>query len=109
MDVRWHPAARQELRAVPSKERAALLNAEEKLVALGQLLGYLHTSAIQGAGKGLRELRPRRGNSPWRALYRRIGGAFVIGAIAPEAQTDPRGFRAAVVAAEQRLDEIVEE
>ena len=55
------------------------------------------------------ELRPRRGNSPWRALYRRIGESFVIGAIAPEAQANPRGFDAAVAAAERRLDEIVED
>jgi phage-related protein len=109
VDVRWHPDARAELRALPPKERATLLHAEEKLVALGQILGYPHTSAVRGLKTGLRELRPRRGNSPWRALYWRIGDCFVIGAVAPEAQTNPRGFNAAVAAAEQRLAEIVED
>ena len=109
MDVRWHPAARDELRALPVPERAALLNAVEKLVALGQQLGYPHSSAVRGSAGRLRELRPRRGNSPWRALYRRIGDSFVIGAIAPEAASNPRGFDAALAAAERRLEEIVED
>jgi phage-related protein len=108
VDVRWHPAAREELRRLPPNERAALLNAEEKLVALGDQLAFPHSSAVRGS-TGLRELRPRRGRSPWRALYRRIGGSFVIAAIAPEAQHDSRGFNAAVAAAEQRLNEIVED
>ncbi len=106
MDVRWHPAARQELRALPAKERAALLHAEEKLLALGERLGFPHTSAVKGSKTGLRELRPRRGNSPWRALYRRISDIFVVAAIAPEAQRDPSGFKAAVLDAEERLEEI---
>jgi hypothetical protein len=85
------------------------LNAEEKLVALGLQLGYPHTSAVRASARGLRELRPRRGNSPWRALYGRIGDCFVIAAIAPEAEKNPRRFNAAVIAAEQRLNEIVED
>lgn len=64
MDVRWHTGAKEELCALPAKERAALLNAEEKLIALGQLLGSPHISAVRGSRKGLREPRPRRGNSP---------------------------------------------
>ena len=109
MDVRWHPAAREELRTLPPKERAALLNAEEKLVALGQQLGYPHSSAVRGSRTGLRELRPRRGSGPWRALYRRLGSSFVIGAIVPEAQSDPGGFAAGMAAAERRLAEIAED
>ena len=40
------------------------------------------------------------------ALYRQISGEFVIAAIGPEAQTDPRGFVAACRRAEARLAEI---
>jgi hypothetical protein len=50
-------------------EKAALINAEAKLAALGPGLPYPHSSAVQGADR-LRELRPRGGRSPWRALYR---------------------------------------
>ena len=109
MDVRWHPAARDELRVLTVSERVALLNAVEKLVALGQQLGYPHSSAVRRSAGRLRELRPRRGNSPWRAIYRRIGDFFVIGAIAPEATVNLRGFDAALAAAERRLNEIVED
>lgn len=86
-----------------------MLNAEEKLVALGERLGYPHSSALQGSQRGIRELRPRRGSSPWRLLYRRVSNSFVILAVAPEAQGNPGRFRAALVAAEQRLEEIVED
>lgn len=39
-------------------------------------------------------------------LARRIGDAFVIGAVAPEAQVDPKGFRKACRKAERRLAEV---
>jgi hypothetical protein len=39
------------------------------------------------------------------SFLRRVGDEFVIGAIGPEAETNPRGFRRAVRAAENRLDE----
>lgn len=61
--------AMPELRALPQRERAALRGALEKLAALGEELGYPHTSAVQGAGETLRELRPRQGDSPVRAFY----------------------------------------
>lgn len=77
--------------------------AVEKLTVFGPYLTYPHQSAVRGAGTGLRELRPRAGRSPWRALYRRIGDVFVIAAIAPEAQADRRGFDRAAAAAEARL------
>jgi DNA-binding XRE family transcriptional regulator len=35
---------------------------------------------------------PEAGGVPWRALYERRGSAFVIAAVAPEAQVDSRGF-----------------
>jgi len=92
-----------ELRALPQRERAALRGALEKLAALGEELGYPHTSAVQGAGETLRELRPRQGDSPVRAFYRRVGDTLVIAAVGPEAQVDPRGFKRAVAAALERL------
>lgn len=76
-------------------------NAIEKLKVLGDLLRFPHQSKVQGTD--LRELRPRAGRSPWRALYRRVGAVIVVAAIAPEAQVDPQGFRRAIRAAEERL------
>ena len=56
-----------------------MIRAVEKLEAFGPQLGHPHTSAVRGAPR-LRELRPRAGRSPWRALYRRVGDVFVIAA-----------------------------
>jgi hypothetical protein len=92
-------AEREEL--VP-REKAALINAEAKLAVFGPLLPYPHSSAVAGADR-LRELRPRGGRSAWRALYRQVGDAMVIAAVAPEAQSDPSGFAAACRRAEARL------
>lgn len=103
--VVYLPEARAELEALPGAERAAVINAVEKLQALGETLGYPHTSAVRGT-VGLRELRPRSGRSPWRAFYRRIGGVLVIGAIGSEAQHDRRAFDRAVRRAEERLREV---
>ena len=90
------------------KEKAALINAEAKLGALGPNLPFPHSSAVQGAER-LRELRPRAGRSPWRALYRQVGDEFVIAAVGPEAQVDSRGFALACRRAEARLAEMEEE
>ena len=90
------------------KEKAALINAEAKLAALGPNLPFPHSSAVQGADR-LRELRPRGGRSPWRALYRQVGHEFVIAAVGPEAQVDPRGFALACRRAETRLTEMENE
>jgi hypothetical protein len=106
--VVYLPEARQERAALPSAERAALINADAKLSAFGPLLGYPHTSAVRGADK-LRELRPRAGRSPWRALYRQVGEAFVVAAVGPEAQSDPRGFDRAVRRALERLATVEED
>lgn len=38
-----------------------------------------------------------------------VGGRFVIAAIAPEAQHDPKGFRRACEAAAKRLSDLEEE
>jgi len=100
-------AARERL-ALPPAERNALLHAIEKLEAFGSQLGFPHTSAIQGY-PGLRELRPRAGRSPWRALYQQVGDVFVIAAVAPEAQVDRRRFSRAAGLALARLSELEED
>jgi hypothetical protein len=103
--VSLHPQAEAELQRIPAAERVALLNAAQKLEALGPDLEYPHSSAVRDANR-LRELRPRAGRSPWRGFYRRFGDVFVLAAVGPEAEADPRGFKRAVVAAERRLEEV---
>jgi hypothetical protein len=100
--VKYLPEAADERAALPATERAAIENAVRKLESLGPDLPYPHTSAVQGTG-GLRELRPRGGNSPWRPLYQRVGKVFVIAAIGPEARRDKRGFDRACQDARGRL------
>jgi hypothetical protein len=41
-------------------------------------------------------------------LYRRVGGAVVMLAVAPEAEKDRRGFEKALAVAEARLGEVEE-
>jgi len=100
--------AEQERAALPKAERAALINADAKLGAYGPQLGYPHTSAVRDADR-LRELRSRAGRSAWRALYRQVGEGFVVAAVAPEAQSDPRGFDRAVRRALKRLAHLEED
>jgi hypothetical protein len=76
----------------------------EKLEAFGERLPFPHQSAVRAAAP-IRELRPRAGRSPWRGFYARVGKDFVLLSIGPEAEVDPRGFRRAVVAAQDRLKE----
>jgi hypothetical protein len=102
MEVRFHPAARAELAALPVSEQRAIDHAVEKLVALGAQLPFPHASKVQRAAT-LFELRPRAGRSRWRAFYRQVGAVMVIAAVGPEALVDPRGFARAVEAARQRL------
>ncbi len=104
-NVYLHPGAEAELRELSLVERNAMLNAIEKLEAAGPGLGYPHSSAVRSAVR-LRELRPRAGRSPWRAFYRQIGRAIVIGAIGAEALASPRAFDRAVGRAVARLAEV---
>jgi hypothetical protein len=107
-NYRYLPAAVTERDALTPREKAALINAGAKLAALGPSLPYPHCSSVQGADR-LRELRPRGRRSPWRALYRQIGGEFAVAAVGPEAQAGARGFAAACRRAEARLAKIEEE
>lgn len=103
VDVEVLAEARTELDAIPARERYAINSAIDKLRELGDALGYPHSSAVKEA-PGLRELRPRQGRSPWRAFYGRAGNRlFVIAALGPEAQHNPRAFRHAVALAVERI------
>lgn len=102
MDVRYHPEAEKEFDDLPTGERVSMAVVVEKLKELGDQLPFPHSSNVRGANK-LRELRPRAGRSAWRAFYRRISNTMVIGAIGPEAESNPQGFRRAIRQAEQRL------
>lgn len=99
--------AEQEIAGVSAPERVDLLNAVAKLEALDAHLPFPHQSTVKGA-LALRELRPRSGRSPWRAFYRQLGDVFVIAAIGPEAQVNPRAFERTVRSAISRLDAIEE-
>ncbi|MDX6215353.1 MAG: hypothetical protein QOG99_937 [Frankiales bacterium] len=94
-----------ELRRFDTRDRVAVAHAREKLIALGERLPFPHQSAVQGSPP-LRELRPRAGRCQCRAIYAQVGAGFVILAVGPEAQVDPRGFRRAVSQAAMRLDGI---
>lgn len=104
--VDWDEEAREELMRLPAVEPRAVMSAVAKLEAFGDQLGSPHTSQVKGSRVGIRELRPRSGRSPWRALYRRVVDTMVILAVGPEAEHDRRGFDRAVRRAEERLKEI---
>ena len=77
-------ALKEMLLAIKSKEeKRALLNAIDKLEALGEQLAPPHMKPLGGAdAAGLRELRPRQGRSDWRPIYIRISEtAYVILAV----------------------------
>ena len=105
--VRWHPEAELERDRIRDElERVAISHAEEKLRVIGRLMSP-HSSAVVGKGKGLRELRPRGGDSRWRPIYKQVGTkTFVILAVAPEAQVDKAGFDQAVDDALKRLAQL---
>jgi hypothetical protein len=105
LSVPWDVDAQEELRQLPPVERRAVMTAVAKLEALGDQFGAPHSSQVKGSRSGIRELRPRAGRSPWRVLYRRVGGAMVI-LVGPEAEHHPRGFDRTVRLAEERLKEI---
>ena len=82
-NVIYDPDAVAELLAVKSKEEhRALLNAVRKLREIGEQLGPPHMKPLKGdSAAALCELRPRQGQSDWRAIYRRVGAVYVILAI----------------------------
>jgi hypothetical protein len=105
-EVAWHPKALDEKNAIEDvAERVAIAHVIEKLEVDGPALRSPHQSGVKGEeGSGLRELRPRRGRSRWRPLYRRADEAlFAVLAIGPEAEIDKEGYAKAVRLAKQRL------
>lgn len=102
--VAYMPEAEQERADLPKAERAALINADAKLGAFGAQLGYPHKCCAQ-RGQAPRAAAKGR-TQPVPGLYRQVGKVFVVGAIWPEAQSDPRGFDRAVRRALQRLAEL---
>ncbi len=70
---------------------------------------YLPEAERERVGLPKAELRPRAGRSAWRALYRQVGDVFVLAAVGPEAQSDPRGFDRAVRRALRRLADLEED
>lgn len=109
--VVYHPEAERELAEVRGQqlgEYTAVLTALDKLRRLVPRLLAPHQSGTRGKqGRGLRELRPRRGRSRWRPIYvQATDTTFVVLAMAPEAQINRRGFDRAVRAAQQRLGEV---
>lgn len=86
----------------------AIAHAIEKLEVDGPALRSPHQSGVKGEeGSGLRELRPRRGRSRWRPLYRRTDETlFAILAIGSEAEIDKAGYAKAVRLAKQRLGQL---
>jgi hypothetical protein len=103
--ARYLDEASHEREALPAREQVALDHAVAKLAAFGPTLPFPHQSAIRGSAH-VRELRPRAGRSPWRAIYGRLGDTFMVAAVGPEAQHDPQGFWRAVENATKRLHEV---
>jgi hypothetical protein len=83
----------------------AIAHVIEKLEVDGPGLRSPHQSGVMGEeGSGLRELRPRRGRSRWRPLYRRMEeGLFAVLAVGSEAEIDKASYAKAVRLAKQRL------
>ena len=105
-EVAWHPKALDEKNEIEDvAERVAIAHVIEKLEVDGPALQSPHQSGVMGEeGSGLRELRPRRGRSRWRPLYRRIDEPlFAILAVGPEAEIEKAGYAKAVRLAKQRL------
>lgn len=102
MEITYLDGVLEELRVLPIREKRAMSNAPDKLAELGPELSYPHSSQLKGST--FRELRPRQGRSPWRALYQRVGNRMVVAAIAPEAQSDEKGFERAIITGNWRLE-----
>jgi hypothetical protein len=104
--VAWHPKALEEKNAIEdAAERVAIAHVIEKLEVDGPALRSPHQSAVMGdEGSGLRELRPRRGRSRWRPIYRRVEERlFAVLSVGPEAEIDEAGYASAARLAKQRL------
>jgi hypothetical protein len=104
MEVRFHPQARRELKALGQREQEAVERTVEKLRVAGFGLGFPHVSRVRSSDR-IWELRPNAGRCRVRPLFRVVGGSAMIAAIGPEAHVDRRGFARAIASAERRLAE----
>jgi len=104
--VSYLRTAADELDSLPALEQVAIQHAVEKLEAAGVRLPAPHCAPVKGVKGSWWELRPRRGNCPWRPIYTRVGAdEFKIAAIAPDGETNPREFKRACQDAAERLAE----
>ena len=55
--------------SLSGRERREVNRVINLLESLGVALAYPHSSALEGARYSLRELRPKRGDSPLRVIY----------------------------------------
>jgi hypothetical protein len=102
--VSYLRAASDELDLLPALEQVAIQHAVEKLEVTGIRLPAPHCAPVKGVEGSWWELRPRRGNCPWRPIYTRIGAdEFKIAAVAPDGETNPREFKRACQDAAERL------
>jgi hypothetical protein len=102
--VSYLQAAADELDSLPALEQVAIQHAVEKLQVTGIRLPAPHGAPVKGVEGSWWELRPRRGNCPWRPIYTRISAdEFKIAAIAPDGETNPRGFKRSCQDAAERL------
>jgi hypothetical protein len=81
--VIYAPEAAAELARMKSKQEFnAMLRAVAKLQDLGERLVPPHMKSLAGPRAGaLCELRPKQGQTDWRAIYRRMGQFYAILAI----------------------------
>jgi hypothetical protein len=102
--VSYLQVAADELQSLPALEQVAIQHAVEKLEVTGVGLPAPHCAPVKGVEGSWWELRPRRGNCPWRPIYTRISvDEFKIAAIAPDGETNPREFKRACRDAAERL------
>lgn len=80
-------------------DRKAVFNVVQKLKDLGPDLPSPHMKSLKGESD-LFELRPRQGACEPRLIYARLGGRFMVLAVAAK----KKGFERAVVEAKQRLE-----
>lgn len=80
-------------------DRKAVFNVVQKLKDLGPDLPSPHMKSLKGEAD-LFELRPKQGACEARPIYVRLGGRFVVLAVAAK----KKGFDRAVAEATQRLE-----
>ncbi len=100
--VEYHSEAVGDLKTFNQREQKGALTVVDILRQVGIKLKEPHMKPLTGEKK-LRELRPGGGKVLVRPLYFQADErTFKIVAVAPESETDPSGFKAAVTRAKGR-------